>query len=134
MFCLTPPRLVWVLGDKMESTWLKKQPKHSSKSTSNILEKSTKSGPKSSPKCSKIEVWGGLGRLLEPIGASWPCFGASWGCFGASWARLGRLRGILGGVLGRPGLSWGGYKRLLERVRASWGSLGPDFRGKGMLN
>ena len=103
MFCFTPPRLVWVLGDKMESTWLKKQPKHSSKSTSNILEKSTKSGPKSSPKCYKIEVWGGLGRLLGPIGASWPCFGTSWGCFGASWARLGRLRGILGGVLGRSG-------------------------------
>ena len=63
----------------------------------------TKSGPKSSPKSSKIEFWGGLGRLLEPIGVSWPCFGASWGCFGSSWARLGRLRGVLGGVFGRPG-------------------------------
>ena len=36
----------------------------------------------------------------EPLGASWGRLGASWGCFGASWARVGRLRDVLGDVLG----------------------------------
>ena len=76
----------------------------------------------SSPKRSKIEVWGRSGRLFDLIGASLSCFWASCVCLVASWVPLrafweplgrrpGRILGSPGRVLGESqaplGASWG---------------------------
>ena len=118
--------------------YFKIQPKNNPKSWVHVvlkafqkLPKSTNNCPNSSPKWSKIEVWGMPGRLLEPIGASWSCLGASWGRPGAFWARLGTSWGRLGRrpgrVLGRLWGVLGGLRYLLRHPRAPWGVLGTSW-------
>ena len=99
----------------------------------------------SSPKRSKIEVWGRSGRLFDLIGASMLCLGAScvclvasWVPLRASWEPLGRRPGRILGSLGRVleefqaplGASWG----VLTCLGASWGRLGLDLRSKGEVD
>ena len=68
----------------------------------------------SSPKRSKIEVWGRSGRLFDLIGASMLCLGAScvclvasWVPLRASWEPLGRRPGrILGSHVSNLGAIW----------------------------
>ena len=91
------------MGDKMESTWLKKQP--------TVCQHLPKIVPKSSSGGGFKRfgrVWGDVGASLSILGASWERLGASWShlgaVLGASLAVLGRLGGVwkrLGGVLGR---------------------------------
>ena len=91
------------MGDKMESTWLKKEPTICS-NLSNIVPKSSSGGG-----FRRFgSVWGDPGASLRILGASWERLGASWGhlgaVLGASLAVLGRLGCVwkrLGGVLGR---------------------------------
>ena len=83
------------MGDKIESTWLQKQP--------TIFHNLSKIVPKSSSGGGFRRfgsVWGDLGASLSILGASWERLGASWGhlgaVLGASLAVLGRLGDVLG--------------------------------------
>ena len=80
----------------------------------------------------------GLGWSGAALGAYRGFLAVFWnilGCFGASWARLGRLRGILGGVLERPGAVLGGLQappRACSGVLGRLGeALGQIFEAKG---
>ena len=96
----------------------------------------------SSPKRSKIEVWGRSGSLFDLIGASLSCLGASCVCLVASWVLLrasweprgrhpGRILGSPGRVLGEFQAPLGASWDVLACLGASWGRLGLDFRSKG---
>ena len=92
------------------------------------IQKSIQHPSKSSPKCSKIEVWRELGAALRRVFAPrrlWV----------ASWTALGQLLGgswrILGASWVAPGLSWapgwGAQGRLEGSLEASWEKFHPEM-------
>ena len=66
--------------------------------------------------------WGGLGAVLE-------CLGAFWGRLGAFWGGLGAVLGLFWSVLGRVWVRWGVFGWFGVRL----GCLGPVFEFLGAV-
>ena len=99
------------MGDKMESTWLSKQPKVNHNLPKIVTKSSAAGGFRRFG-----SVWGDLGASLSILGASWERLGASWGHLGAVLGASLPVFGRLGGALGR-----------LEASRGRLGASGARF-------
>ena len=96
------------MGDKMEPTWLKKQPQ--------ICQNLPKIVPKSSYGVGFKRfgsVWGDLGASLSILGASWERLGASWSHLGAVLGASLAVLGASGSVLGRLELD---FRKIPSRI------------------